>query len=99
MDDARALWRSASTVLGLLFQGARSIGFAGLFAACETLRQSVRDTSVRRFGWAFADQLLSSGTNFLLGVLIARSVGVRDLGAFSIAYATASHFRWEAFGP
>jgi O-antigen/teichoic acid export membrane protein len=42
---------------------------------------------VRRFGWAFADQLLSSGTNFLLGILIARSVGVRDLGAFSVAYA------------
>jgi O-antigen/teichoic acid export membrane protein len=43
---------------------------------------------VRRFGWALADQLLSSGTNFLLGVLVARTVGVRDLGAFSVAYAT-----------
>jgi O-antigen/teichoic acid export membrane protein len=43
---------------------------------------------VRRFGWALADQLLSSGTNFLLGLLVARTVGVRDLGAFSVAYAT-----------
>ena len=42
----------------------------------------------QRFGWAFADQLLSSGTNFLLGVLVARTVGIRDLGAFSVAYAT-----------
>jgi O-antigen/teichoic acid export membrane protein len=41
-----------------------------------------------RFGWGLADQLLSSATNFLLAVLIARTVGARDLGAFSVAYAT-----------
>jgi O-antigen/teichoic acid export membrane protein len=43
---------------------------------------------IRRFGWGLADQLLSSATNFLLGLLVARTVGPRDLGAFSVAYAT-----------
>jgi O-antigen/teichoic acid export membrane protein len=41
-----------------------------------------------RFGWALADQLLSSATNFLLAFLVARTVSPRDLGAFSVAYAT-----------
>jgi O-antigen/teichoic acid export membrane protein len=43
---------------------------------------------IGRFGWGLGDQLLSSVTNFLLGLLVARSVGPRDLGAFSLAYAT-----------
>jgi O-antigen/teichoic acid export membrane protein len=41
-----------------------------------------------RFGWGLADQLLSSATNFLLALLVARTVGPRDLGAFTVAYAT-----------
>ena len=41
-----------------------------------------------RFGWGFADQLLSSATNFLLALLVARTVGPVELGAFSAAYAT-----------
>ena len=75
-------------VSGLLFQRPRSTGFAGLFGDTRTLAAKSARSVVRRFGWAFADQLLSSGTNFLLGVLVARTVGVRDLGAFSVAYAT-----------
>jgi O-antigen/teichoic acid export membrane protein len=43
---------------------------------------------IGRFGWGFADQLLSSFTNFLLGLLVARAVSPRDLGAFSLVYAT-----------
>ena len=43
---------------------------------------------IGRFGWGLADQLLSSATNFLLALLVARTVGARDLGAFSVAYAT-----------
>jgi O-antigen/teichoic acid export membrane protein len=45
---------------------------------------------IGRFGWGLADQLLSSSTNFLLGLLVARAVDPRDLGAFSLAYATYS---------
>ena len=43
---------------------------------------------INRFGWALADQVLSSATNFALSLLVARTVGARDLGAFSVAYAT-----------
>lgn len=42
----------------------------------------------RRVGWGIADQALSSLTNFALGVLVARSVGARGFGAFSLAFAT-----------
>ena len=88
MTTRGSLWRRASTVSGLLFQGARSTGFAGLFVDMRDVAAKYAGHVVRRFGWAFADQMLSSGTNFLLGVLVARTVGVRDLGAFSVAYAT-----------
>ncbi len=41
-----------------------------------------------RLGWGLSDQALSSLTNFVLGVLVARSFGVVDFGAFSLAFAT-----------
>ncbi len=88
MTARGSLWRRASTVSRLLPQGPRSTGFAGLFGDMRTFATDFAGNVVRRFGWAFADQVLSSGTNFLLGVLVARTVGVRDLGAFSVAYAT-----------
>ena len=44
--------------------------------------------SARSFGWGLADQILSSLTNFLLGLLLARAVGPREFGAFGLAYAT-----------
>jgi O-antigen/teichoic acid export membrane protein len=43
---------------------------------------------IRRAGWGFADQALSSLTNFGVGVLVARTVGREDFGAFSLAFAT-----------
>jgi hypothetical protein len=39
-------------------------------------------------GWGICDQALSSLTNFLLGIFIARATGPRDLGAFSLVFAT-----------
>jgi O-antigen/teichoic acid export membrane protein len=39
-------------------------------------------------GWGIGDQALSSLTNFLLGLFVARAAGPRDLGAFSLAFAT-----------
>ena len=58
------------------------------FAASRT-RGSVARLApvVRSFGWGFADQMLSSATNFLLGVLVARSVDAAAFGAFGLAYA------------
>jgi O-antigen/teichoic acid export membrane protein len=40
-----------------------------------------------RLGWGLADQGLSSLTNFVLGVLVARTVGLTQFGAFSLAFA------------
>lgn len=42
---------------------------------------------LRRAGWGFADQALSSLTNFALGIVVARTVGADDLGAFALAFA------------
>jgi O-antigen/teichoic acid export membrane protein len=44
--------------------------------------------TVRSFGWGIADQVLSSATNFLMGLLVARTVGPAEFGAFALAYAT-----------
>ena len=77
-----------ASVSGRLSRGLPSTGSAGLFGDVRAVAAACVGSLFRRFGWAFADQLLSSGTNFLLGLLVARTVGVRDLGAFSVAYAT-----------
>lgn len=42
----------------------------------------------RRVGWTIVDQGLSSVTNFLLGVLVARSVEPVVFGAFSLCFVT-----------
>ena len=41
----------------------------------------------RRMAWAIGDQALSSVTNFLLSVAVARTVGPVEFGAFSLAFA------------
>jgi O-antigen/teichoic acid export membrane protein len=43
---------------------------------------------VRLAGWGVADQALSSLTNFVVGIYIARSLDTKDFGAFSLAFAT-----------
>lgn len=40
-----------------------------------------------RAGWAIGDQALSSLTNFILAVFVARSVSVEEFGAFTLAFA------------
>jgi O-antigen/teichoic acid export membrane protein len=47
-----------------------------------------RRAAIYRVGWGFADQALSSLTNFGVGVLVARSVSPDGFGAFSLAFAT-----------
>jgi O-antigen/teichoic acid export membrane protein len=53
---------------------------------------TIRGRSLRpltRAGWGVGDQLLSSGTNFALGVLVARfSPTADEFGAFSLVFAT-----------
>jgi O-antigen/teichoic acid export membrane protein len=70
--DAEGLRRPASSVGHQLYDVAKA----------------VNATMIGRFGWGLADQLLASATNFLLGLFVAGAVGARDLGAFSVAYAT-----------
>jgi O-antigen/teichoic acid export membrane protein len=41
---------------------------------------------VARNQWLFADQALVSGSNFLTSVLLARALGTRDFGVFSVCY-------------
>jgi len=40
----------------------------------------------RQGAWAVVDQVLSSGTNFVPAILLARVLGPSDFGAFSLAY-------------
>ena len=44
----------------------------------------------RRLGWGVADQAMSSLTNFAVNIYIARTLGVAQYGAFSLAYVTYS---------
>ena len=41
-----------------------------------------------RVSWGVADQAVCALENFLLNVYVARSLGVAQLGAFSLAYVT-----------
>ncbi|PJJ56862.1 O-antigen/teichoic acid export membrane protein [Mumia flava] len=43
---------------------------------------------LRRLGWGIGDQAVSSLSNFVLGIVVARSLGSEDFGAFSLAYLT-----------
>jgi O-antigen/teichoic acid export membrane protein len=45
-----------------------------------------------RLAWTVADQVLSSGTNFALGILIARTVSVRSFGIFTLTFAAYQIF-------
>jgi O-antigen/teichoic acid export membrane protein len=47
----------------------------------------VRQAS-RRLSWGLADQAMSTLTNFLLSIYIARTLGAAQFGAFSLAYVT-----------
>src|SRR6266511_6358099 len=42
----------------------------------------------RRAGWGVSDQAFSSLTNFALGIVVARTLGPREFGAFGLAFAT-----------
>ena len=50
-------------------------------------RTATRATA-RRLGWGLADQAVSSVTNFVLGLVVARSLGATSFGAFTLAWVT-----------
>jgi O-antigen/teichoic acid export membrane protein len=41
-----------------------------------------------RLGWGLIDQAISSLTNFAVGIYVARSLGAKGFGAFSLAFVT-----------
>lgn len=53
-------------------------------AALHRLRSHV----VRRLSWGIADQVVSSLTNFAVGIYVVRTLGAAQFGAFSLAYVT-----------
>lgn len=44
--------------------------------------------SARRLSWGVADQAVSSLTNFAVGIYVARSLGLAELGIFTLAWVT-----------
>jgi hypothetical protein len=46
--------------------------------------------AARRISWGIADQGVSSITNFAVGIVVARSLGATEFGAFSLAWVTYS---------
>ncbi|TME81238.1 MAG: hypothetical protein E6I45_08590 [Chloroflexi bacterium] len=52
-----------------------------------SLPLTLADTVIRRAGWGFADQALSSASNFLVGFVVARSVSPAAFGAYALVFA------------
>jgi O-antigen/teichoic acid export membrane protein len=52
------------------------------------LLRALRGPRVRRLGWGVADQGVSSLTNFIVTLYVARSLGAAQFGAFSLAFVT-----------
>ena len=50
--------------------------------------QWLRSRVVRRLSWGIADQIVSSLTNFAVGIYIVHSLGAVQFGVFSLAYVT-----------
>ena len=51
------------------------------------LRQ-LRGHASRRLGWGLADQVVSSLTNYAVGIYVVHALGAVQFGAFSLAYVT-----------
>lgn len=56
-------------------------------------------TILRRISWSVADQAVSSLSNLLMGVIVARSLGPEGFGAFSLAFVTYSFILSAVRGP
>ncbi len=51
------------------------------------LSQSVR-SAAGRLSWGIADQAVSSITNLMVGIVVARSLSIAEFGMFSLAWVT-----------
>lgn len=61
-------------------------------AAWQRLRRPVLPLAVQgitgRMSWGLGDQAVSSLSNFAVGVIVARTLGITDFGIFSLAWVT-----------
>ena len=65
------------------------LGKAGLaLSRSRTVFQWLRSHAIRRLGWGVADQVVSSLTNFAVGIYVVHTLGAVQFGAFSLAYVT-----------
>src|SRR5271165_637498 len=48
----------------------------------------LRSHAIRRLSWGVADQVVSSLTNFAVGIYVVHTLGAVQFGAFSLAYVT-----------
>ena len=60
----------------------------GLAKSRMQVLQWLRSHVVRRLSWGIADQVVSSLTNFAVGIYVVHTLGVVQFGAFSLAYVT-----------
>ncbi|MFB7836398.1 hypothetical protein [Streptomyces sp. NPDC056056] len=51
-------------------------------------RPNARRAMAGRLSWGLADQAASSATNFVVGIYVARSLGLAAFGVFSLAWVT-----------
>ncbi|MYT28611.1 MULTISPECIES: membrane protein [unclassified Streptomyces] len=57
-------------------------------ARARHTRSSARRAIAGRLSWGLADQAASSMSNFVVGIYVARSLGVAAFGVFSLAWVT-----------
>ena len=49
-------------------------------------RISAQLAKLRTVNWAFADQVVVSGANFITGLILARGLGLEGFGVFTLAW-------------
>src|SRR5262245_1088601 len=60
----------------------------GPWRSLAAMFQLLRSQMIRRLGWGVADQAVSSLTNVVVALSVARTLGAEQFGAFSLAYVT-----------
>ncbi len=61
---------------------------SGLPRSPVAVFRQLRSNAARRMGWGLADQVVSSLTNFAVGIYVVHALGAVQFGAFSLAYVT-----------
>jgi O-antigen/teichoic acid export membrane protein len=61
---------------------------SGLWRLGAAVFHRLRSQAARRLSWGIADQVVSSLTNFAVGIYVVRTLGAAQFGAFSLAYVT-----------